>query len=801
MTSLDLLAPLDGWAAPLSEVPDPVFAEKMMGDGVAIDPISDVLRAPCDGEVIVLHRAGHAVTIRAANGAEILMHIGLETVALAGKGFTPKVKEGDKVKAGDALISFDLDQVAKGAKDLITPIIVTNPDEFVIEQRNSDCRIAAGEVLLRLRPLNAATSGSTTATKTLERIVKVPLPHGLHARPAARVADLAKSFSAETWIKFGAKQAKARSPVAVMGLGVGRDAEITLLAAGLDAEAALDAIAKLIEGGMGEKEETGAPIAAAASLPGRIGGVRAAPGLGLGIATHLTLADIAVEEKGGPGQSEKLHRALHEIAARLRGHADGIMAAHLGFIEDPELLEAALAFIAKGKSAGFAWRSAIAAQIAVLKGLSDPRFVERIADLKDVERQVLLALGGVAEQAMSLPKDAILIAEDLLPSQLVGLDFSQLAGIATVHGGPTSHVAIMAASKNIPALVACGAELLKLAEGTQLFLDADAGHLHLEPDLKAAKQRIKERNDQRAAAQAAAFALCQTKDGIRIEIAANLGSVEEAKIAVAAGAEGCGLLRSEFLFLERDTPPDEAEQAAVYGAIARELGDRPLIVRTLDIGGDKPAPYLPIPPEENPALGLRGVRVSLWKPELLETQLRAIVKSVPAKQCRIMIPMIASMAELRQVRAMLGAKVSLGVMVETPAAAITADLLAAEADFLSIGTNDLTQYCLAMDRGNASVAAEIDAMHPAVLRMIAETCKGAGLHDKWVGVCGGLASDLAAAPILIGLGVRELSATASQVADLKAKVRTLTLPYCQDLAQKALACGSAQEVRALAGEV
>jgi phosphocarrier protein FPr/phosphocarrier protein len=231
-----------------------------------------------------------------------------------------------------------------------------------------------------------------------------------------------------------------------------------------------------------------------------------------------------------------------------------------------------------------------------------------------------------------------------------------------------------------------------------------------------------------------------------------------------------------------------------------------LIIRTLDIGGDKPAPYLPIPPEENPALGLRGIRVGLWRPDLLETQLRAILRGVPAEQCRIMLPMISSLGELRQVRALLDrlcrdmaitARVQLGVMVETPAAAITADLLAAEADFLSIGTNDLTQYCLAMDRGNALVAAGIDALHPAVLRLIHETAKGAARHGRWTGVCGALASDLTAAPILIGLGIQELSATAAQIADLKALVRTLTMPFCRELAAKALQAGSAAEVRAL----
>jgi phosphocarrier protein FPr/phosphocarrier protein len=230
------------------------------------------------------------------------------------------------------------------------------------------------------------------------------------------------------------------------------------------------------------------------------------------------------------------------------------------------------------------------------------------------------------------------------------------------------------------------------------------------------------------------------------------------------------------------------------------------VIRTLDVGGDKPAAYLPIPAEENPALGLRGVRVSLWKPELFETQLRAILKSVPAAQCRIMLPMIASLSEFRQAKALLDRvkghlaideRIELGIMVETPAAAVTADLLAAEADFLSVGTNDLSQYTLAMDRGNASVAADIDALHPAVLRLIAQAAQGGALHKRWTGVCGGLASDLTAVPILVGLGVRELSATASQIADIKALVGSMTLPDCESLARKALAASSAAEVRAL----
>ena len=827
-SSLALVAPLDGWAAPLAEVPDAVFSGRMMGDGIAIDPTGGKVTAPCDGKIMHLHHARHAVTLRSLFGAEILIHVGLETVALQGRGFTMHVIEGQTVKAGDALLTFDLDLIGREAKSLITPIIVTNGEEFAIDQRYEGRAVAAGQPLLTLRRLTPHSSLAETAPQhEVTRRVTVPLAHGIHARPAARLADLAKSHDATLSLIWGQRRANARSPVALMSLGVVRGTEITLSAHGRDAEAVVAAVAALIESGMGESgpethaapPPTPAPVKAVWAEPGVATGVRAAPGLALGIAVRLAIAEIAVTEAGqGPAyEARQLEDALGAVRAMLTAAAKGrgpqaaIMAAHLSFLDDPELAEAAKSAIAAGKSAAFAWRHAIAQQIAVLRGLSDPRFVERIADLSDIERQVLVALGcAPAEENTFLPEHAILLAEDLLPSQLVGLDAGLLAGIATVRGGPTSHVAILAASMNIPALVACGPVIEEIAPGTRLLLDADQGRLTVDPaaDLVSeTESRLAERAHRRAAALAEAHHTCRTKDGVRIEIAANLGSVADAEKAVAAGAEGCGLLRTEFLFLERQSPPDEAEQAEVYGAIARALDGRPLVIRTLDIGGDKPAAYLPIPQEENPALGLRGVRVSLWKPDLFEIQLRAILKSVPPKQCRIMLPMIASLSEFRaaktlmeRIRAELGIeeKIEFGIMVETPAAAITADILAAEADFLSVGTNDLSQYTLAMDRGNASVAAQIDAMHPAVLRLIEKAAEGGARHGRWTGVCGGLASDLAAVPILIGLGVRELSATANQIADIKALVSNMTLEECRSLAQKALACASPAEVRALA---
>ena len=354
----------------------------------------------------------------------------------------------------------------------------------------------------------------------------------------------------------------------------------------------------------------------------------------------------------------------------------------------------------------------------------------------------------------------------------------------------------------LPMAVAFGAPLEAIEENSTVILDADSGRLEPNPPaerLADAKEKLDRQASAEAAARASGHALCHTGDGTRIEVFANLGSVADAEAAVTEGAEGCGLLRTEFLFLDRSTPPSEAEQTTQYQAIADALGDRPLIVRLLDVGGDKPAPYLDLPAEENPALGQRGIRVGLARTELLEAQIRAILAVKPKGRCRIMAPMVASLAELETVAAMierLGGNAELGVMVETPAAAITADLLARRASFLSIGSNDLTQYALAMDRGNAAVAAGVDGLHPAVLRLIARTCDDARKHDTLVAVCGGLAADPLAVPILIGLGVRELSVPPARIAATKALVGQLTSDACRALAVEALALDSAAAVRA-----
>lgn len=821
--ALIITSPLRGWAAPLDSVPDPVFAQRMMGDGVAIQPLGDTVCAPFDGEVVTLHEAGHAVSLRSAEGAEVLIHIGLDTVALKGKGFTPLVAPGATVARGDPLIRFDMDAIALAATSLITPVILTNAEAFTITRRTIGRAVGAHEELMALAPVAAKTRRWSDDGTVIEERVRLILPHGIHARPAARLGECARQFEAEIHLLYRDKRGDARSTVALLALGTRLGDELVVQARGSDAEAALAAIVALLGSDMGEGAPASTPVAAVpatpALRPGQIGGVIASPGLAMGPAATLRRAAIAVEREGKGIEIERaaLTAARDHVRIRIEARADAtggsvaaVMRAHLALLDDPELAAGAEARIAAGNSAGFAWRGAVHDQIAALKATGNAHLIERTDDLVDIERQVLGVLTGAPAEADAIPAGAILVADDLLPSQLVAIAASKPAGICLARGGPTSHVAILSAGMGLPALVAMGDALDAIEDGTPLLLDAEAGYVTPDPsqaEVDTFATRLTKRDVRREAARASAADACHTADGVRIELFANLGSVEDAKAAAAQGAEGSGLVRSEFLFLDRDDAPSEEEQHAAYQGIAGALPGKPVIVRLLDVGGDKPAAYIPFDAEENPALGLRGIRVGLAHRDLLDAQIRAILRVQPAGQCRIMLPMVASVSEVRAVREAverlrremgMETPVEVGVMVETPAAAITADLLAAEADFLSIGTNDLTQYVLAMDRGNPAVASGVDAMHPAVLRMIAETCRRAIAAGRWVGVCGGLASDPAAVPILVGLGATELSTVPGFVPEAKAIVRGLMMAEARAHAEQALQCTSAAEVRALA---
>jgi phosphoenolpyruvate-protein phosphotransferase len=833
VSTLKIMAPLTGWCAPLDEVPDQVFAGRMLGDGLAIDPTTGIVVAPCSGQVVTLPASGHAVSIRTAQGIDVLIHIGIDTVELRGRGFEPRVQPGAMVRAGDELIRFDLDVVARGAKSLMTPIVIAPVDGVTISQRRAAGRVAAGDLLFEIGPLPEHADGlprppaASAAEPSVSETITISLRQGLHARPAALLANRARDFAAQVSLDAHGRSANARSVVAIMALGVRHGDAVTIKANGADAPQAVAGVLAGIEEAMAMDAAAGhggaqpAPGAAAPALSthaGVLNGIKAVGGFEVGRATRIERRQIDVIEHGANSAAEaaELDRALANVCLRLqRVAATGgatrreIIEAHLEFLRDPSLNDAAHELIAAGKSAGFAWRGAVRQSIAALEALDDARMRERADDLLDVEAHVLLALAGEARpMIMPLPEQAILIADDLLPSEITALDRQRLAAICLSAGGTTSHVAILAAAMEVPMLVGLGAGLKEIADGSTLIVDADAGRLRIKPgaqEIEQARATVESRRLTRIALRAAAAIECRALDGVRVEVFANLGNIADAAAAARNGAEGCGLLRTEFLFLDRETAPGEDEQLAAYQGIANALGDVPVILRLMDVGGDKPLRYLPLPHEENPALGMRGIRTALSRPDLLRTQLRAALRVVPIGRVRLLIPMVTDAAEIRAVRGIVDeitrdlerGRIELGAMIETPAAALTAALIGREVDFLSIGSNDLTQYTLAMDRGHPELARRTDALHPAVLKLIASAASAGVAAGKLVAVCGGVAADSQAVPILLGLGVRELSVIPSAIPALKRQIRGLRIPECRELAMRCLDLASAGDVRAL----
>jgi phosphocarrier protein FPr len=511
----------------------------------------------------------------------------------------------------------------------------------------------------------------------------------------------------------------------------------------------------------------------------------------------------------------EIRSARDSVAAQAGEYSAAIFDAHLLFLDDEALLgPARRAIFEEGKNAAEAWHGAAEAVAAEYRDLDDEYMQARAGDLTGVARQVVAALTGDASAA-SLSAPGILVAADLTPADTASLDRELALGVATAAGSPTSHSAILARSLGIPAAVGLGQALLSVPEGTPLLLDGDAGVVHVKPaeELAAEYERRAAAREQAArAAWAAAAEPALTRDGRRIEVVANIGSPDEVPAAIENGAEGVGLLRTEFLFLERESMPSEDEQYASYKSVVERLEGRPLILRTLDVGADKPLPYLPLEAEANPFLGVRGIRLALEQPGLLQTQLRAVLRTAAEYPLKVMFPMVTTLEEFRQAKAMLADacagleragtptpdELEVGVMIEVPAAALAAELFAPEVDFFSLGTNDLVQYTMAAERGNASVASLADGLHPSVLRLIRIVAEAANEHGKWAGVCGELASDPVAVPVLVGLGIAELSANAPAIPAVKQAVRSVDAEAASDLADRALKLSSAAEVRSLA---
>ncbi|WP_175977130.1 phosphoenolpyruvate--protein phosphotransferase [Burkholderia sp. BCC1047] len=843
-----LLSPLTGPIVPLADVPDPVFSGGMFGDGIGIDPLEGRLVAPCAGVVSHLARTGHAVTITTPQGAEVLLHIGIDTVELNGQGFVAHVEAGARVEAGALLIEFDQDAVARNAHSLVSVIAIANSDAFEVVDRASGFATAGETPLLALRgkgeaAAQAAQAGAAAHNEVRREIV-LAQPGGLHARPAARAREAARGLDASVDVLFDGRKASIASVVGLLGLGAGEGATVELVGRGAHAQQAVDAVDReLLREAHGELEEkparlkspapqtvarhAGAPRDGAPIDPNTLAGVCAAPGIAVGTLVRLDDADIVPPEQatGTPAaESRRLDQALKAVDAELgetvrnasaRGAVGeaGIFAVHRVLLEDPTLVDAARDLISLGKGAGFAWRATIRTQIDTLSKLDDALLAERAADLRDIEKRVLRALGHTSGAARALPDEAVLAADEFTPSDLTSLDRERVTALVMARGGATSHAAIIARQLGIPALVAVGDALYAIPDGTQVVVDASAGRLEHAPtalDVERARHERQRLDGVRDANRQLAGVAAATVDGRAIEVAANIATLDDANTAVDNGADAVGLLRTELMFIHRQAAPTAVEHQQSYQSIVDALQGRTAIIRTLDVGADKEVDYLTLPPEPNPALGLRGIRLAQVRPDLLDDQLQGLLAVKPFGAVRILLPMVTDAGELVRLKKRIdefaraqgrSEPIEVGVMIEVPSAALLADQLAQHADFLSIGTNDLTQYTLAMDRCQADLAAQSDGLHPAVLRLIDIAVRGAAKHGKWVGVCGALGGDPLAVPVLVGLGVTELSVDPVSVPGIKARVRRLDYQLCRQRAQDLLALDSAQAVRAASREV
>lgn len=681
------------------------------------------------------------------------------------------------------------------------------------------------ESLTGTRP-EPPSSTTTDYSKYFEAVIINPT--GLHARPATELVTVAKRYQANVRVRYGDSVSDGKSLVSILQLGAGNGVTVKVSAEGVDADEALAALKAAIESGLGEEEHP-------AALPSldrldwspklrvvAVSGVPASDGIVVGPLCQHRARAIQVKDKPSTPTTEKrqlnkaiktahaeLKKIYNEVKVRLGSGQASIFLVHAEILEDGELLNNVTALIEQKHSAAWAWQEEIQKRIDKLTKLDDPVLAGRAIDLSDVGQRVLrLMLGIPDESPVATHVASVLIADDLTPSDTAALDPDLILGFITAKGGPTSHSAIIARAMGIPAIVAAGASVLDLKSGTTCILDGFNGQLYIDPqpeDIESAQQAHEEVKRKLSEDYSSRLELATTLDGHEVEVFANVNRVTDAIKAVEYGAEGVGLMRTEFLFLESGKTPTEDEQFEVYRDMAKAMDGRPLTIRTLDIGGDKQVPHLDLPKEDNSFLGIRGIRLCFARPDLFIPQLRAIYRAAENANIRVMFPMISTLEDIDQareicekVRKELGARpIEIGIMVEVPSAAIMADHFAKVADFFSIGTNDLTQYTLAMDRVHPQLAKQADALNPAVLRMVDMTVKAATKAGKWVAVCGGAASDTKGAAILVGLGVKELSVTVPSIPTIKAYLRKTTLSDLQALAQSALACRTATEVRAL----
>lgn len=548
-----------------------------------------------------------------------------------------------------------------------------------------------------------------------------------------------------------------------------------------------------------------------------IKGIGASPGIAIGCAKWVKNHHENHEEKTWNQSPEEglvaFRQALSvgktdtaalraKTAERLGEKEAGIFDAHLMMLEDPEFISQIEKLIALGKSPLESLKEVTDGFVAIFSAIEDAYLKERAADLKDVSGKLEKILLGHVDEDFNVP-GAILLAEDLSPSDTAKVDKDFVQGFLTVIGGTTSHSAIMARTIGLPAIVGIGKGLEAIEEGTAIAFDGESGELFINPDEKTLQALLEKKevlNKKRQLLEQLKGKETKTVDGVHIEVACNIGGVKDLKHVLENDGEGIGLFRSEFLYMDREDLPSEEEQFKAYSEVLKTMVGKPVVIRTLDVGGDKNLPYLKIPKEENPFLGFRAIRYCLKNEDVFITQIKALLRAGVHGDLRIMMPMISGLDEVRAAKALIikakeqlekegqvySNTYQLGIMIEIPSAAIIADLLAKEVDFFSIGTNDLIQYTVAVDRMNQDIADLYTPYHPAVIRLIAHVIKAGKENGIWVGMCGEAAGNLGLIPLFLGLGLDEFSMNPSKVLAARELICKMDQSQLVNYAQKAL---------------
>ncbi|MBU2864438.1 phosphoenolpyruvate--protein phosphotransferase [Reinekea forsetii] len=663
---------------------------------------------------------------------------------------------------------------------------------------------------------------------------------GMHARPASLLSEMASAFKeTQIQIRNGGNKASAKSMAELLTMGAVLGDTLVVSAQGEQAQQAVNKISDAIKQGLdGDADECENATYQATSSVAALKdpkadhiakGSSASSGIALAPAFVLVGEEQMSIEKDARDARAEQHRlntaleagqdqlaVVEESLLSSAPQESAIFKAQRQLLQDESILNDAQQHIIQGRTAAWAWKEAVQKQIEALEQIKDERLAARVADMSDVSDRIVNILLNHSADIRFPEHDFILLAKELTPSQTVQLKNAPIKAICTEQGGPNSHMAILARALGLPAIVGIGEPLTQsVSQNTPVIVDAQSSMFVVNPDEQTSKQAEQLIDQWRLVVEAQDKVKHETPitlDGHQMEVVCNIASPDDAESVVEQGGEGVGLLRTEFLFEASAVEPTVEEQQQALQKIIEHLGAKPLVVRTADIGGDKPVSWMDMPKEENPFLGVRGIRLSFKHEGMFRRQLEAIYRAAQwqadkgeSTGLHIMFPMIANLAEWRkardiaeQVRAQLGAPVlPLGIMIEVPSAVICADHFAKEVDFFSIGSNDLTQYTLAMDRLHPELPSELDNYHPALLRLIKMTVDAANKHNKWVGVCGNMAADPHLACLLTGLGVTELSISPANVAAVKHLIRSMNYQSLKEKAEQALALDDPSQIKAL----